>query len=277
MYQPVSSSAAAVIALLTDFGLDDNYVGVMKGVMSGIASGVPFIDLTHKIPPQDVIAGAWVLGTGYHYFPQGSVFVCVVDPGVGSERAPIALQAGGWYFVGPDNGLFHFVLADQTAKAVVRLTNRAYHLPNVSSTFQGRDIFAPVAAHIAAGQQLHELGEMIQADSLQQLELQQPLIKNDRIESEIIYIDQFGNLISSISLNLLPDFFERSGVRLLLAGKQLMITERRRFFAAPGNAQEPFLYVDSSGYIGIAIRNGSAARELNIQRGEAVTLLFNNR
>ena len=277
MLQTVSSSDTAVIALLTDFGLRDNYVGVMKGVMAGIVPQASFIDLTHEIPPQDVLAGAWAIGTGYRYFPRGSVFVCVVDPGVGSTRAPIAFQAGDWYFVGPDNGLFHFVLAEQSVHTLVKLTNQAYHLPIVSATFQGRDIFAPVAAHIAAGRPLSELGEMLSAGTLRQLELQPPLVKKDRIESEIIYIDQFGNLISSIHLNLLPDFFERPTVRLLLPGKQLMITERRRFFAASDDEQQPFLYVDSSGYIGIAICNGSAARQLDIQRGEAATLLFNNK
>lgn len=266
--------ASAVIGLLTDFGVHDNYVGVMKGVMAGIVPAATFIDLTHEIPPQDVSAGAWALGTGYRYFPAGSVFVCVVDPGVGSTRDAVAIHAGDWYFVGPDNGLFHFVLAEQPVHAAVKLTNPAFHLPTVSSTFQGRDLFSPVGAHIAAGRQLHELGEVLSADTLRRLDLPQPVQKSDRIEADIAYVDHFGNLVTSIALSRLPDFFDWPVVRLLLPRKQLIITERRRFFADQGDDAEPFLYVDSSGYIGIAMRNASAARSLDIGRGEAVTLTW---
>ncbi|GCE19665.1 SAM hydrolase/SAM-dependent halogenase family protein [Dictyobacter kobayashii] len=274
MHQHVSLSVSPVIGLLTDFGSHDNYVGVMKGVMAGIVAGVTFVDLTHEIPPQDIVAGAWALGTGYQYFPAGTVFVCVVDPGVGSERSPVAIHAGNWYFVGPDNGLFHFVLAEQPVHAAVKLTNAAYHLPRVSSTFQGRDLFSPVGAHIAAGRQLHELGEPLEVATLRRLDRLQPVQKPDRLEAEVAYVDHFGNLVTSIALDLLPDFFDRPIVHLLLPRQQFIITERRRFFADQENAEEPFLYVDSSGYIGIAIHNGSAARALGIGRGEAVTLIW---
>src|SRR5579859_5824492 len=144
MNQIVSSQSQPVVALLTDFGLRDGYVGIMKGVITAITSGVHIIDITHDIVPQQIASGAWTLATSYRYFPRQTVFVCVVDPGVGSSRQAIALHAGDWFFVGPDNGLFSYVLAEQPAHAAVLLSNPAYHLQQVSSTFHGRDIFSPV-------------------------------------------------------------------------------------------------------------------------------------
>src|SRR6266851_3337280 len=147
-----------VIALLTDFGTGDGDVGVMKGVIAGITPDVHIIDITHDVAPQNIASGAWILAAAYRYFPNNTAFVCVVDPGVGSVRHAIAVHAGDWYFVGPDNGLFSFLLADQTVHMAVSLDNPAYHLPQVSTTFHGRDIFAPVSAHIAHGVSLRELG-----------------------------------------------------------------------------------------------------------------------
>ncbi|HLX56576.1 MAG TPA: SAM-dependent chlorinase/fluorinase, partial [Ktedonobacteraceae bacterium] len=130
-----------VIALMTDFGVGDGDVGVMKGVIAGIAPDAHIIDITHSVPPQQIASGAWILAAAYRYFPANTVFVCVVDPGVGSTRGAIALHAGEWFFVGPDNGLFSYVLAEQPAHAAALLSNPAYHLQQVSATFHGRDIF----------------------------------------------------------------------------------------------------------------------------------------
>lgn len=275
MYQGISSSVS-VIALLTDFGLHDPYVGVMKGVMAGIAPGTTLVDLTHAVPVHDVAAGAWILKTSYRYFPAGTVFVCVVDPGVGSERAPLALRAGVWTFVGPDNGLFQAVLHEQIVHEVVTLTNPAYQLSNVSATFQGRDIFAPVAAHLARGLALQELGVPRLPATLHTLALPDPQLKKDRIEAQIVYIDHFGNLVTNIPLHLVPDFFTQPEIRLMIPAHQIMIRERRRFFSEGQNGQETtsFLYGDSSGYLGIAICNQSAAQQLQVGYGDAVTLLW---
>lgn len=272
MQHSVSHSSPAVIALLTDFGLKDNFVGVMKGVIAGIAPGSTLIDITHDIPPQDILAGSLALGTSYRYFPRSTVFACVVDPGVGSERAPIALHAGDWRFVGPDNGLFHMILEQQTVHEAVKLTNTSYHLPTVSSTFQGRDIFAPVAAYLATGSALNDLGTSVAVADLCHLDIAQPVKKNDRIEAQIVSIDHFGNLITNIPLEMIPDFFSHPNIQLAIPEHRLMITERRRFFAERSNDQEPFLLLDSSGTIAIAIYNDSAAKRLNIERGATVIL-----
>src|SRR5579863_5685528 len=144
-------STCPVVALMTDFGTGEGDIGVMKGVIAGITPNAHIIDITHDIAPQRIASGAWVLASGYRYFPANTVFVCVVDPGVGSTRGAIALHAGEWFFVGPDNGLFSYVLAEQPAHAAALLSNPAYHLQQVSATFHGRDIFAPAGAYLARG------------------------------------------------------------------------------------------------------------------------------
>src|SRR6266849_6939730 len=174
MIQPNTSYSRPVIALMTDFGMGDGDVGVMKGVIAGITSDAHIIDITHNVAPQNVPSGAWILASAYRYFPKNTSFVCVVDPGVGSSRRAIAVHAGDWFFVGPDNGLFSYVLAEQTIQAVVVLSNLAYPLPQVSATFHGRDIFAPAGAYLARGITLFELGPQIDATTLQRIDIGPP-------------------------------------------------------------------------------------------------------
>ncbi|RAQ97950.1 hypothetical protein A4R35_20595 [Thermogemmatispora tikiterensis] len=259
---------------MTDFGLRDGFVGIMKGVIAGIVPQAQLIDISHEIAAQNVAAGAWLLSTAYRYFPAGSVFLCVVDPGVGSQRRAIALEAGDWFFVGPDNGLFSYVLAEQPLRQVVALENPAYRLPAVSTTFHGRDIFAPAAAHLARGVPLSDFGPTLDPDSLQRLDLSLPRREGGRIEARVIYIDHFGNLVTSIPLALVPDLFTAPSVRLLIPGRHLTIERRQPFFAGEAGEGEPFVYSDSAGYVGVAIRNGSAAATLGIAVGEAVTLVI---
>ncbi len=265
-----------VVAFLTDFGLRDGYVGVMKGVVLGIAPQAQLIDITHDISPQDIAAGAWVLGTSYHYFPLGTVYTCVVDPGVGSARRPIAVRAGDWFFVGPDNGLLSYVLMEQTIYEAVVLSSPAYHLPQVSATFQGRDLFAPAAAHLARGVALRDLGVLIDPSSLRLLDLKYASRQEGRIEGHIVYIDHFGNLITNIPASMVPDLFSCAAIQLTFSSQQTIVTERRRFFAEH-SAQDklaayPFVYIDSAGYVGIARQNGNAAATLGVRVGDVITL-----
>jgi S-adenosylmethionine hydrolase len=263
-----------IIALMTDFGLRDGFVGIMKGVIAGIVPQAQLIDISHDIAPQNVAAGAWLLSTAYRYFPAGSVFLCVVDPGVGSQRRAIALEAGDWFFVGPDNGLFSYVLAEQPLRQAVVLENPAYRLPQVSTTFHGRDIFAPAAAHLARGVPLAAFGKALDPRSLQRLDLSQPQRLGGRIEARVIYIDHFGNLVTNIPLTLVPDLFSAPRARLLVPARGLAIERRQPFFAGEAGEGEPFVYSDSAGYVGVAIRNGNAAATLGITVGEAVTLVI---
>jgi S-adenosyl-L-methionine hydrolase (adenosine-forming) len=264
-----------VIALMTDFGTGEADIGVMKGVIAGIAPNVRIIDLTHDIPPQRVASGAWVLATTYRYFPANTAFVCVVDPGVGSSRGAIALHAGEWFFVGPDNGLFSYILAEQPAHAAVLLSNPAYHLQHVSATFHGRDIFSPVGAHLArsAGTVMRDLGIAIDPANLIRLESVQPVRHASSIDARIIHVDNFGNLITSISLAMLPDLFDLPQLQASFPAQGRVIEQRRRFFADGPEDGQPFIYGDSSGYIGIAVRNGNAARTIGAAYGDAITFV----
>ena len=277
MNQQASPYFRPVIALMTDFGLADGDVGVMKGVIAGICPDVHIIDITHDVDPQNIASGAWILASAYRYFPKKTVFVCVVDPGVGSSRRAIAVHAGDWFFVGPDNGLFSYVLAEQTIQAVVVLSNPAYQLPQVSATFHGRDIFAPAGAYLARGITLFELGPQIDAATLQRIDIGPSERKGTQIDAHIIHVDRFGNLITSIPLTLVPELFSaeqaEQTMHILFSTRNIAVDKRRRFFAQGPTDGEAFIYGDSSGYVGIAVRNGNAAKKLEVGFGTPITLL----
>ena len=188
-----------MIVLMTDFGLQDPYVGIMKGVIKRLSPASEIIDLTHGIPPQNVSIAHFVLGHSWEHFPDGTVFVCVVDPGVGTGRRPIAIGAGGQYFVGPDNGLFGF-LRDRRIEdwQGVHLTNSDYfYQGKTAGTFDGRDIFAPVAAHIDSGTMLSEMGCPV--DEIEVLPPVECLDRGNETEIPLLHIDRFGNLIFAMT------------------------------------------------------------------------------
>src|SRR5215207_7518451 len=185
-----------VIALLSDFGTRDHYAGTMKGVMLGICPDVTFVDITHDIPAHDVTDGSLELAAAYRYFPPGTIFLAVVDPGVGSARRGIAAEAGDYRFVAPDNGVLTLALRDFPPKRIVELTERRYARPTVSRTFEGRDRFAPAAAWLAKGIELTALGRS--AGNIHRLELAHPVFDAGRIDGEVQRIDRFGNLITNI-------------------------------------------------------------------------------
>lgn len=273
MSAPVDNKHA-VIALLTDFGLSDTYVGVMKGVITGIVPDARLIDITHAIPPQRIASGAWQLAMVYRFFPRGTVFLCVVDPGVGSARGAIALHAGDWFFVGPDNGLFSYVYAEQPVHQAVTLANTRYRLSQVSSTFHGRDVFAPAAAHLARGVGLGEFGPALDPASLVRLDVRRPVRENGTIAAHVVHIDQYGNVVTDIPLALVPDLFdEQLRVRAVFAESGAIVEQRARFFTA-ATSGAPFLYPDSTETLGVAVREGNAAQALGVHPGSEVTLLL---
>jgi S-adenosyl-L-methionine hydrolase (adenosine-forming) len=264
-----------VIAFMTDFGIDDGDVGVMKGVIAGITPDANIIDITHNVAPQNVSSGAWILAAGYRYFPKDTVFICVVDPGVGSTRGAIAVHAGDWYFVGPDNGLFSYVMAEQSVHAAVLLTNSTYHLPTVSSTFHGRDVFAPVGAYLARGltEIFSELGPSVDPATLRRLEVGGAIRRGTAIDAHIVHVDYFGNLITSIPLTLVPELYTASQVQIVFPHVGVTVERRRHFFAEGPDDGQAFIYGDSSGYIGIAVRNGNAAKTLGVGFGAPIALI----
>lgn len=244
------------VVLLTDFGWS-SYVGVMKGVILSLCPGAQIIDLTHDVGPQNVREGAWLLLTSYRFFPLGSIFVAVVDPGVGTARQPLALRAGDYYFVGPDNGLLFPAVSEAGFVAAVALPVPA----TASATFHGRDVFAPAAARLAAGVPLSELGPATTPKEELAFRLR------DR-EGEVVTVDRFGNLITN-----LPPMPGREDYRVTLArGCESYFQATLPFYpvyaAAPPAV--PFLITGSSDTLEISVRNGSAARLLQAASGDLV-------
>lgn len=261
-----------IIAFLTDYGVSEGYVGILKGVALGITPHAHTIDITHEIAPSQIASGAWHIAMSYRYFPKGTVFVCVVDPGVGSTRRSLAIHAGDWYFVGPDNGLFSYIFTEQPVHQAITLDNTAYHLPNTSHTFHGRDIFAPVGAHIARGIPLTELGTQIDVSTLQRLDIAPATRQGNEITAHVLHTDHFGNIITNIPLGMVPTLFSSAHVQLTFPAQNKSITKRKRFFTEGSDeSKEPFIYGDSSGNIGIAVCNGDAASMLGVSYGAAVT------
>jgi S-adenosylmethionine hydrolase len=260
------------ICFLTDFGLQDDFVGTCHGVMKTIAPDAEIIDVTHGIPPQGVLQGALVLANTLPYMPRG-VHLAVVDPGVGGARRALALRDGdGRVFVGPDNGLL-LPAAERAGVAEAReLTNEEYWLGSISRTFHGRDIFSPVAAHLAAGVDLASLGPPLAVDALVRLDLPEPRLGESAIEATTLYVDSFGN----IALNLTRDDVQQVGivpgtrVELDLAGERYYATAARTF--ADARAGDVILYEDSYRNMSIAISRGSAAAMLRAAPGSRVRI-----
>ena len=255
-----------LITLLTDFGTQDAFVGVMKGVLKSLAPQAEVVDLTHHIPPQDIRAGAFVLKTASRHFPPGTVHLAVVDPGVGGARRPVAARIGDFAYVCPDNGLLSHVLAQDPLTQAVTLDNRRFHRPQVSRTFHGRDIFAPVAAHLANGVPLGALGTPL--DAVQTFPLSHPLVLGNTITCHILYADVFGNLFTDLTEDMLEPA-EAARLVIEIAGVSIHGLSDSYSQAPEG---EPLALFGSSGHLEIAVRNGNAREQMGITVGDRVTI-----
>jgi S-adenosylmethionine hydrolase len=270
-----------LIALLTDFGTDDIYVGVMKGVMKSIAPDAEFIDITHAITPQSIQEGALALKNSYYYFPKGTIFLVIVDPGVGSTRRPIVVEANDYTFVAPDNGVLSYTLAELENIQAFELSNPAYRLQNISNTFHGRDVFAPAAAHVASGKvELSEFGA--QVTDLKLLPQPKLTINGQQISGEVVHIDHFGNIITSIA----PlEWLDRGTLVLdkkhTLSAKNVMlaIADMTLYWIASAYHEvavgELMAQIDSNGALEIAVNQGNAAQRLGVKIGNPVELHCN--
>ena len=255
-----------VITLLTDFGTQDAFVGVMKGVLKSLAPQADVIDLTHEIPPQDIRAGAFVLKTAYRYFPPGTVHLIVIDPGVGSARRPVTAKIGDFVYVCPDNGLLSYVLEEDTLTQAVTLDNTNFHLSRVSRTFHGRDIFAPVAARLANGVPLEALGTP--TETLQTFPLSVPFVFGSTLTCHILYVDVFGNLFTELTEEG-AKIGDASRVVVSVGGTSIEgIVDS--YSAVPEGS--PLALFGSSGHLEIAVRNGSARTQLGVNVGDRVTI-----
>jgi S-adenosylmethionine hydrolase len=255
-----------IITLTTDFGTRDWFVGAMKGVMLGVQPKAIIVDLTHDIAGGDVRGGAFSLMSGYSLFPKGTVHVAVVDPGVGGPRQAIAVQTADYYFVGPDNGIFSFALAREKIKSVHQLENETFFLKPISRTFHGRDVFAPVAAHLSRGVAIEKLGPA--RKDFVRLDWPRVQVSNGRIEGEVVYVDRFGNLITNVDAESLRSFGNKPCE--VFAGKKRLCRIAPYYAAVP--VGRPLALTGSTGFLEIAVNGASAADKFRLHVGHKVSI-----
>ena len=247
-----------IITLTTDFGEADPYVASMKGVILSINPDVKIVDITHQIPASSVREGALMIKEVYPYFPSGTVHLGVIDPGVGSKRRPIAIQADNCFFVGPDNGLFWPAIERLKNLSIIHLTNKHYWMDKISSTFHGRDIFAPVSAYISRGIDPLLLGKKI--DDPATIENPLPFKKNNDLVGEVIRVDNFGNLITNINKEQLDSFLCSKGL-IIKTGNLALKKISNAYNDVPEG--RPLALIGSSGLLEIAVNMGKAADSLD--------------
>jgi len=253
-----------IITLLTDFGLEDGYLGSVKGIILGICPAARMIDITHLVPAQDIRAGGFILHTVYRDFPAGAIHLAVVDPGVGTERCGLVIQTPNYFFVGPDNGLFSWVLKNEPAAEARMLENGEFWRSTVSSTFHGRDVFAPVAAHLAAGIPAALLGPPRIAHIAEWSTVSR---HGSTLKGEVLHVDHFGNVITNLDRKTLNDLAPNR--RLVIHAEGRAIGGLRSTYGSepPGAA---LAIIGSHGFLEIAVNRGNAARVLNLRAGDTV-------
>lgn len=259
---------SGIITLLTDFGQRDAFVGTMKGVILGICPAAKIVDVTHGIPRQNLSAAAFNLKNSYKFFPEGTIHVVVVDPGVGSQRRIVGVQADGHYFVAPDNGVLKYIFAEGTVSEVISITNENYFLKPVSQTFHGRDIFSPVAAHLAKGVGLEKFGADI--DDYEHGRVPEVRRSGHWLKGEVVYVDHFGNLVSNLAAAEVRSKSDRPvSVRI----GDVVITGLVDSYAR-GEKDEPIALIGSSGYVEIAINLADASKRLDCTEGDEIMVTF---
>jgi len=256
-----------VITLLTDFGTKDHYVASMKGVILKINPQCHLIDISHQLKPHDIREGAFILANAYSFFPKGTIHLAVVDPGVGGARKPLLLVTQNYRFVGPDNGLFTMIAQKERVKQTIVLDKQKYHLSKVSTTFHGRDIFAPIAAHLSLGTKPSALGHKI--DSVSRLGFEGPFIKEGKLLGEILHVDIFGNLVTNIGEGRLFRF-TRGHPFIIRAGGKTIRGLKRGYWE--GKKKEPIALLGSGGFLEISVREENAQEALKVKRGDPIEI-----
>lgn len=258
-----------IISLLTDFGEKDHYVASMKGVMLNINPRCTLVDITHEIRPHDIQEGAFILANTYSYFPKGTIHLSIVDPEVGSMRKPILLVTQKYFFVGPDNGLFTFIVQREKVKQVVVLAKKKYFLPKVSTTFHGRDIFAPVAAYLSLGIRPNALG--YKTSALKKLRYPKPIIKEGKLSGEIFHIDTFGNLVSNIDEGKLFHFIKSRPFVIRIGGSVVRGLKKGYW---EGKRGEKIALIGSGGFLEISVNKGNAQKVLKVKKGDPIVIII---
>ncbi|MDX2452396.1 SAM-dependent chlorinase/fluorinase [Desulfosarcina sp.] len=262
----------SIVTLLTDFGLEDAWVGIMKGVILGINPEARIVDITHQIPPQDTAVAAWTMAAAYPYFPPGTVHIIVVDPGVGSDRDIICARLGDHIFVAPDNGVLSSVLESGAGTGDIRIVkNSDLWLDSISNTFHGRDILAPVGAHLSLSQDIASTGPAAVFARLVHLDLPKPVLTDSgELWGTVVMIDHFGNIITNIDRTALETFQAANGgcrSEIALGNHRIRGLSDAYFQAKAG---QPLALFGSMGYLEIAIFGQDARREMKLARGDQV-------
>lgn len=258
-----------MITLLTDFGTADYFVPAMKGVILSLHPPAQILDLTHDIPAQDIRFAAFTLSACYRNFPAGTIHVAVVDPGVGSARHPLVIATEKYFFVGPDNGLFSDVFAHEKNARIFQATNTEFFRADISSTFHGRDIFAPLAAWLEKGVTPENFGTEI--SDVVRLNTPQPVCENEKIIAEIIHRDHFGNCVTNLTANELAPHEISTKTKIVIG--ENVVQQFGTHFAQATNPRELFAYLGSAGFWEIALWQNNAARKFVITRGTKIELL----
>lgn len=253
-----------VVALLTDFGTRDHYAGTLKGVVLSVCPDATLVDIGHDVPAHDVLAGALELAACYRYFPHGTIFLVVVDPGVGSSRRGIAADIGDYRFVAPDNGVLSAVFQESPPKKVVELTERKYARPTVSRTFEGRDRFAPAAGYLARGIALVSMGKSI--SNYHTIDLPRPSVLGTELEGQVVRVDRFGNLITNIDRKTYDQFAGGRAITIDMGGREIPRVVATYADAPP---RELCALFGSTDHLEIAVNGGDAASVLQLGRGAA--------
>jgi S-adenosylmethionine hydrolase len=268
----------SIITLLTDFGIEDAYVGTIKGVILSVNPSAMIVDITHQIDPQDLIEAAYVIKSTYRYFPKGTVHVIVVDPGVGSDRAIVALEMMGHIFLAPDNGVLTLLMDEGRIDSITRVKNSHYFLEPLSQTFHGRDIFAPVGAHISKGVDLKKLGSGLDRNDLVHLSIRKPSITDEgELVGTIVSVDRFGNCITNIDLNCLEKFYKPGFEKnLVIAIGECEIKGLSKNYDGVG-LKQPLAIIGSLGYLEIALNCGRASRHFGAQKGDPIRVILSDK
>ena len=260
-----------LITLTTDFGLQDAYVGQIKGTILRLNREAAIVDLTHSIKAHDILTAAMIIRSSYHYFPQQSVHMIVVDPTVGSQRKIIAIQADNHLFIAPDNGSLTFLLRDKKIQAAHSVSNRSLFPREISATFHGRDIMAPVAAALAGAMELKEVGPQISTENCVTLDIPKTVLEENSIKGRVIHIDRFGNIQTTITARDLSQYQPSSFAGIKIRSQNIDVITTTYSDSPEG---ELVGVVDSSGHLEIAVNRGSAAERIQCEIGDPVTVLI---
>ena len=263
----------SLITLLTDFGIRDEYVGLMKGVIFSIFPAAVIVDITHQIEPQDIVQAAYIIKSSYGYFPANTVHLIVVDPGVGGDRDIIAIKSEEHVFIAPDNGVLTLICDQEKIESIFRIDNATFFLKSISQTFHGRDIIAPVGAHIAKGVPLNTTGSAIDVTSILRLkDLSATVSQAGELVGTIVSIDRFGNLITNIDFRQLNDYARSSedAIPQFWIGEKVVHGLSTAYINVDQHC--PLAIIGSRGFVEIAVNCGSAQRYFNVNKGDTVKI-----